>query len=126
MVREVTLPSLPNSLQVSFDDFELQDYPLARIRGLSAAFLADEGQLAVSFNTLRRQDQGLRSGEIPLVLPLALQPSPPVFATNDFWNEPLDSGWEIQVKSYSGAVQALVRLLICWHVECADLQDLPV
>lgn len=127
VVREVTLPSLPQGTQITFDAFELQDYPLARIRGLSAALLADAGQLAVSFNTLRRQAQGLHSGEIPLVLPLALQPSPPVFATNDFWNEPLlNSGWEIQVRSLSGPVQAPVRLLVCWHVECADLQDLPV
>jgi hypothetical protein len=126
VVREVTFPSLSDTLPITFDNFELQDYPLARIRGLSAALLADEGYLTVSFNTLRREGQGLRSGEIPLVLPLALQPSPPVFATNDFWNEPLDSGWEIQVRSHSGSVQVPVRLLICWHVECADLQDLLV
>ena len=117
VVREVTLPSLPNALNVSFDDAELQDYPLARIRGLSAALLADDGRLGVFFNTRRRKVQGLRSGEIPLVLPLALQPSPPVFATNDFWNEPLDNEWEIQVRSYSGPVGAPVQLLICWHLE---------
>ncbi len=125
VVREVTLPSLPNSKDISFTDFELRDYPLARIRGLSAALLADKGQLAVSFTTLRRENNGLRAGEIPLVLPLALQPSPPVFATNDFWNEPLDSGWTIKVKSHSGPVETPVQLLICWHVECADLQNLP-
>jgi hypothetical protein len=126
VVREVTLPSLPNNKVIEFEGSELQDYPLARVRGLSAALLADKGQLAVPFTTQRREKNGLRAGEIPLVLPLALQPSPAVFATNDFWNEPLDSTWKIRVRSHAGSLATPVQLLICWHVECADLQDSPV